>query len=791
MQANNTTPILPFRSPKTADPANIDAEYDIIGAILVDPGAIARIAHKLPPEAFYVHNHRTIYQACLELHRDGQIVDLMTVCTALANNKQLDKVGGKSAIAQMFDLCLTSANVEQHADLILEKHFRRCMARAGAEIQEISKDVSRGLGDCLSEAQRSLGRLLELGVSESSVIKLDQVVALNICKTEDAADDKIPKGIPTGFYDLDEMLRGVKPGELIILAGRPSMGKCLGKGTRVVMFDGTLKAVENVAVGDLLMGPDSKPRKVLSLARGREMMYWVRQKRAIDYRVNESHILSLKYSGDNGTIKHGDIFNVSVRGYLDKSQRFKERAKGYKVAVDWPDQPLKIDPYLLGVWLGDGSTGKGSIHNPDPEIENFLRDYSSKTGCEYRCYDRESCPEHVLINASNAKGLWTLLGELGLQGDKRIPDSYVANSIDKRMNLLAGLLDTDGYYCSKFNCFEITLKSKILSEQVKYLADTLGFRTSLNSKQGTIKEVNFSGTYYRVRISGDLDSIPTKVERKQARALKTKRDWRNTGVSVEKDCVDDYYGFEIDGDHLFLLEDLTVTHNTAGLVNVAVNVAAQGRGVYISSLEMSAEQLGYRIMSADSSIESGRLRDGKVGQHEWPSLGESVTKLAGLPVWIDDSFRQTPETVAANIQRINAENGPGTINLAMVDYIQLMGDRGAGNRVAELGKISRGFKGMAKELGLSVWTLSQLSRGVESRNPKRPLMSDLRESGNIEEDADAVILLYREDYYDPDTPDRGLAEWIVGKNRNGPTGTVKLLFEPAFTRFRNLAPRIG
>lgn len=788
MQTNNA-PVVPFRAPKTAEPANIDAEYDVIGALLIDPGAIARIAHRLPPEAFYVHSHRAIYQVCLQLHRDGQVVDLMTVCTALANSKQLERVGGKAAIAQMFDLCITSANVEQHAELILEKYQRRYMARVGAEIQKIANDTSQSVSSCLTVAEGHFRELLELAAGSNSVVKLSDVIADNATHAELAQQGELSKGIPTGFYDLDVMTRGILPGDLTILAGRPSMGKCLGKGTRVMMFDGTLRAVEDVAIGDLLMGPDSKPRKVLSLSHGREMMYWVRQKRAIDYRVNESHILSLKYSGNNGTIKHGDVFNISVDEYLGKSQRFKERVKGYKVAVDWPDQPLEIDPYLLGVWLGDGSTHKGSIHNPDVEIENFLQEYAQKTGCGYRRYERKSCPEHVLFNMPNARGLWTLLGSLGLQGNKRIPVRYIANSVEKRMSLLAGILDADGYYCSKFNCFEITLKSKSLSEQVKYLADTLGFRTSLNAKQGAIKDLNFSDTYYRVRISGDLDSIPTKIQRKKARALRTNRDWRNTGISVEKDCVDDYYGFVIDGDHLFLLEDLTVTHNTAALINVATQVAAEGHGVYIASLEMSAYQIGYRCMAAESRLNANQIKEGKLAPYDWEKLGHSIMQLSSLPIWIDDSFRQTPEVIAANIQRINAEHGPGTIKLVMVDYLQLMGERGSVNRVSELGKFSRGFKGMAKELGLSVWALSQLSRGVESRNPKRPLMSDLRESGNIEEDADSVILLYREEYYDPDTPDRGIAEWIVGKNRNGPTGTAKLLFEPVYTRFRNLAGR--
>ncbi|HZG40813.1 MAG TPA: DnaB-like helicase C-terminal domain-containing protein, partial [Nodosilinea sp.] len=141
--------------------------------------------------------------------------------------------------------------------------------------------------------------------------------------------------------------------------------------------------------------------------------------------------------------------------------------------------------------------------------------------------------------------------------------------------------------------------------------------------------------------------------------------------------------------------------------------------------------------------------------------------------------------IRSRCRRLQAEQG-GALGLILIDYLQLM-EGGGDNRVQELSKMTRSLKGLARELNVPIIALSQLSRGVESRTNKRPMMSDLRESGAIEQDADLIMMLYREEYYDPDTPDRGIAEIILTKHRNGPTGTVKLLFEPQFTRFRNLA----
>ncbi|MEO0648418.1 MAG: replicative DNA helicase [Cyanobacteria bacterium J06650_10] len=225
---------------------------------------------------------------------------------------------------------------------------------------------------------------------------------------------------------------------------------------------------------------------------------------------------------------------------------------------------------------------------------------------------------------------------------------------------------------------------------------------------------------------------------------------------------------------------------TSFVLNVARNIAdTHKQPVAIFSLEMSKQQLIYRLLSSEAKIESGRLRTGRIAQHEWGPMGHAINTLSELPIFIDDTPGIGVTEIRSKARRLQAENG-GALGLILIDYLQLMEGTGD-NRVQELSKMTRSLKGLARELNVPIITLSQLSRGVESRTNKRPMMSDLRESGAIEQDADLIMMLYREEYYDPDTPDRGIAEIILTKHRNGPTGTVKLLFQPEYTQFLNRA----
>ena len=232
---------------------------------------------------------------------------------------------------------------------------------------------------------------------------------------------------------------------------------------------------------------------------------------------------------------------------------------------------------------------------------------------------------------------------------------------------------------------------------------------------------------------------------------------------------------------------------TAFAVNIAEHVALnEGLPVAIFSMEMGASQLAVRIVGSIGRIDQGHLRTGKLSDDEWPRLTEAIERLRTVSLHIDETPGLTPSELRANARRLARQCGK--LGLIVVDYLQLMSgssSSGSDNRATELGEISRGLKMLAKELQCPVIALSQLNRSVEQRTDKRPMMSDLRESGAIEQDADIIMFIYRDDYYNKDSKEPGVAEVIIGKQRNGPTGTVRLAFLKPLTRFESLATGSG
>lgn len=211
------------------------------------------------------------------------------------------------------------------------------------------------------------------------------------------------------------------------------------------------------------------------------------------------------------------------------------------------------------------------------------------------------------------------------------------------------------------------------------------------------------------------------------------------------------------------------------------------KGVVVFSLEMSREQLVQRILCAEAGIDQHKLRSGLLSEDDWSILMSKGREMAKVPLYIDDSAILTVRQIRSKVRRLQAEKG---ICLIVIDYLQLMqGGRRVENRQQEIADISRSLKGLAKDLNVPVLALAQLSRSVEQRHDKRPIMSDLRESGSLEQDADVVMFIYRDDYYNPESEKRGISEIIISKQRNGPVGTVELGFVKEYTKFLNLTKR--
>ncbi|MDD5306638.1 MAG: replicative DNA helicase [Deltaproteobacteria bacterium] len=226
---------------------------------------------------------------------------------------------------------------------------------------------------------------------------------------------------------------------------------------------------------------------------------------------------------------------------------------------------------------------------------------------------------------------------------------------------------------------------------------------------------------------------------------------------------------------------------TALALNMAVNAAMKTKfPVLIFSLEMSKDQVARRMLAAEGRVDASKMRSNSLAKDDWPRLIEAANRLSQTRIYVDDSPGITPLEIRAKCRRLAAEGRPA---LVVVDYMQLMrgGSRRTDNREQEISEISRSLKGLAKELDIPIVALSQLNRAVESRTDKRPMMSDLRESGAIEQDADLILFVYRDEFYHKDSDKQGITEIIIGKQRSGPIGTVEVRFFSEYTRFENLA----
>jgi len=362
---------------------------------------------------------------------------------------------------------------------------------------------------------------------------------------------------------------------LLVFCWMRGEGKCQKKGSEILMFDGSVKKVEDVKVGDLLMGDDNTPRKVLSLASGKEEMFEVIPMRGESMTVTGDHILSLKrrryFRNRRGKpyndTRVGEIVDISLKDYQKQNNSFKAHHLLYRVPVEFPEQDVGIDPYFLGIWLGDGHSTVPSITSMDKEVVSYLRSYAKQLGLRVSVRGKKNnkaktysiVGEKLGIEGTN--GLLNLLREYNLVNNKHIPQAFKANSREVRLKVLAGIVDSDGYINRK--SVQITLKDKTLSNDILFLARSLGFHAELKKCTKGINGTDFVGEYYRIGITGDCSIIPTLIPRKKCSPRSDWKDILTTGIrEIKSTGKQEYYGFNLDGNGRYVTADFTVTHNS-------------------------------------------------------------------------------------------------------------------------------------------------------------------------------------------------------------------------------------
>jgi ATP-dependent exoDNAse (exonuclease V) alpha subunit len=451
-------------------------------------------------------------------------------------------------------------------------------------------------------------------------------------------DDKLFDSSEGGIQLSEEQtnaVRGVLSHGISILTGGPGVGKCLKKGTLVLMFNGSKKKVEDITIGDLLMGDDSTQRKVLSLANGKEKIYDIISNDGKDWGCNESHILSLVYNDSsrnciiNGKkLVKGDIIDISVKDYLALSTRKKHHLKQYSTGIEFPNKKTIIPPYLLGLWLGDGSHRENKIFNTDEEVFEYGKEIANEIGLKYKKTTPKTRCEFMSFTGTKGKSFTTLLRKYNLFGNKHIPEDFLINSKKNRLELIAGLIDSDGYLTPS-GCFEITLTNKELSYQIQDLILSSGIRCSLNLKKVSMKRKDgsvYKTNGYRLIFSDSCNQIPTKIKRKISNN-KPNKNQLNTGFKLIDKGLGEYYGFEIDGNHRFVLGNYIVTHNTQTTKKIVHVLHALGKNVILAAPTGRASQRMTELIGAEASTVHRLL--------SWDHLNGGFLKNENNPISAD------------------------------------------------------------------------------------------------------------------------------------------------------------
>ncbi|HLM01878.1 MAG TPA: replicative DNA helicase [Pyrinomonadaceae bacterium] len=853
-------------------PSSPESERVILGAILLDNTLISQAIELLGQDDFYSPLHRRVFRAMSNLFERGDRIDPILIGEELRKEGQLENIGGVATITNLTYGLPHFSNIAHYAKIVHDKAVVRNLIKVCNQITSEALAEEEDAEVVLDHAEQAIFALADERTRQGfSHIK--PVAETVLAKVQEYArrESHALTGLSTGFRDLDQMTSGLQQTDLIIVAARPSMGKCLAANAEIVGFDGNIRTIEEIF----------KSKKAALLTLGNDFKFtWAEASDFVDDGIKPVFRVITGLGREiETTFTHPFL---TINGW----QKLESIKVGTKIAVprvinvfgenDWRECEAKILGYLLGDGCLTKKTPEFTVGKPVLR-EDFAVSASQFGGVEaIQSNSRNRTFSFRIRKIGGGKGksenpltLW--LRNLGVFGcssrEKFIPREVFSLKKELLALFLNRLFATDGWACV-LKSGQVQLGFASVSERmirqvqhlllrfgviaalkqraVKYkederraawqldITDALSIRKFISEigifgkevklaeilkiledkKYQTNKDLipleiwehlsavkgaeSWSSLARRAEIAGCSNihagrRAPTRERlRKFAAALDDKflqnlaesEIYWDEIVSIEYVGDKQVYDLTVPETHNFVANDICV-HNTALCLTLAQNAATlENAVVAVFSLEMSKEQLVMRMLSSEARVDAHRFRSGFLTRDEWGRLAEAIGTLSEAKIFIDDTAGISVLEMRAKTRRLIAEQKK--LDLIVVDYLQLMsGSRRTESRQQEVSAISRELKGLAKELGVPVVALSQLSRAPEARNPPKPMMSDLRESGSIEQDADVVAFIYRDDYYKPSEENAGIAEIIISKQRNGPTGSVKLAFLKEFTRFEN------
>ncbi len=866
-----------------APPHSIEAEQSVLGAMLLsDRTHYAFVIEEgLKVEDFYRERHREVYESMLALFTAGDSIDVLTVTEHLRSRGRLDAAGGQAEIDSLTAAVPAVGNLRQYAQIVRDRALLRRLLAASYEIQASVHGHDGGPREIVEWAERAV---LEVAHDDrqKDFRRVGEVLHAEVRKWQElSAEGRSLTGTPSGFADLDTITGGFQPGNLIIIAARPSMGKCLG-GSALVYdpMTGARRRMDEVValieggeeVHVASVGPDLKLRATRATAafrNGVRPLYRLTTRLGRRIEATANHPL------------------LTIGGW----RRLDELTPGSRIAVPrrlprpeyeqtMPDHEI----VMLAALIADGSLTERTprfCFGPDSPVLDEVQEAAAAFGMrlhtsEGGARDRHDQRRTRLQKQPGARAVrsCTACGDyVPPRSSCPTPSSVstrVGSSASSRCSTRATATPTRATACTRSatprsasgsrstsstcscawassrasgRCAARCTRAPTRSRARCSSPARTGSRRSAAGSASAARAAPLARVVAGLRRVGhgtNVDTIPPAVwgavlaakgarswadvsvatnrprnhnwhvgmrglsrpligELAQAtaddglQALATSDLWWDEVASIEPIGEQETFDITVPGDHNFVADDVVV-HNSALVTNMAENVALNKdhrRPVALFSLEMSEAELAQRFIASQASIKGDDLRKGRLrDEAKWKRVLRTAGEYDSAPLYVDDSSDIGIMDVRAKARRLHQQAMAeyGGLGLVIVDYLQLMrADSRIENRVQQVGEMSRGLKILARELNVPVIALSQLSRGVESRTDKRPMLSDLRESGQIEQDADLVMFIYRDEYYFPETTDKpGEAELIIAKHRNGGLGDVPLTFQNEYPRFLGL-----
>ena len=709
-------------------PQDLAAEQSVLGGMLLSKDAVADVVEKIRTGDFYRPAHQAVFEAILTLYSKGEPADAVTVAAELERAGELKRIGGAPYLHTLISTVPTAANAGYYAEIVAEKALLRRLVEAGTRIVQYGYAGADGqdVAEVVDRAQAEVYEVTEKRTAEDYVA-LEDLLQPTMDEIDSIASrGGISLGVPTGFADFDKLTNGLHPGQMIIVAARPGVGKALALDTPLPTPTGWT-TMGKVGVGDHLLDAHGRPTRVVAAT---EVMterpcYEIEFTDGATIVADEQHQWAAEIDGKRRVVTTAGL-RTHVGGAVVRNT----------APLELPRKRFAYGPYTVAALAG--------MAFDDPEIS-------------------------MRIDAEGPVDVMTLMADLG----GRIPYEYLRGSIAQRRALLAGLLDArasvddDGW-------ITVPAATRHMTAVVADLVAGLGF----NYKRSATG-------WLRVDADDDVFTVHHK-------AIRHKELRRRAGVRrvvavrpvdpVPVRCV------QVDNaEHLYLAgEAMVPTHNST-LAMDFLRSAAIGHGLTAAmfSLEMSKTEIVMRLLSAEAKIKLADMRAGTMSDDDWTRLARRMGEISEAPFFIDDSPNLTMMEIRAKARRLKQRHD---LKVVAVDYMQLMtSGKKVESRQQEVSEFSRQLKLLAKELEVPVIAISQLNRGPEQRTDKKPQVSDLRESGSLEQDADMVILLHRPDSIERDDPRAGEADIIVGKHRNGPTATITVAHQLHLSRFVDMA----